>query len=143
MRCADVLRAGVQVYEDHLPDSFAAMLDMAHGDAGPVVYFYCLCSPSAAQAEAGYSAFAAAHHVVLDTSVPFSVIEVSLSSAAAPAAAPLAAAGAPPPASGPQKLSIVSKDTNSTMGTGSSQRAAAQNGGCYPPQDEPMSMGGQ
>lgn len=68
----------VQVYEGHLPDAFAAMLDMSQGDAGPVVYFYCLSSPRAAPSDHGYNAFAAAHHVVLDTSIPFEVTEVSL-----------------------------------------------------------------
>lgn len=68
----------VQVYEGHLPDAFAAMLDMSQGDAGPVVYFYCLSNPKAAPNDHGYNAFAAAHHVVLDTSIPFEVTEVSL-----------------------------------------------------------------
>lgn len=69
---------GMQVYEEHLADSFAAMLDMAHPDKGPIVYFYCLANPSAAATDASYNAFAAAHHVVLDTSVPFVIVEVSL-----------------------------------------------------------------
>ena len=135
------------MYEDHLPDSFAAMLDMAHGDSGPVVYFYCLSSPAAAQAEAGYSAFAAAHHVVLDTSVPFGIVEVSLSSGVAAAATAAGASNgvhAQGPPQGVQKLSMTSKDTGSTMGTGSAQAARTRlDSMCGSPQDEPMSPGDQ
>jgi hypothetical protein len=79
-RCSGVM----QVYEDHLPDSFAAMLDMGRRESGPVIYFYCLSNPAAATlSDSGYNAFAAAHHVVLDTSIPFSVVEIKAAQAAA------------------------------------------------------------
>jgi hypothetical protein len=68
----------VQVYEEHLSDSFAAMLDMSHPGNGPIIYFYCLANPTAAATDAAFNAFAAAHHVVLDTSVPFVIVKVSL-----------------------------------------------------------------
>jgi hypothetical protein len=68
----------LQVYEEHLSDSFAAMLVVEPANNGPVVYFYCLANPSAAATDTTFNAFAAAHHVVLDTSVPFIVVEVSL-----------------------------------------------------------------
>jgi len=73
-----------RVYEAHLPDAFAAMLDMGPHSSGPVVYFYCLADPRATKLDAGYNAFVAAQHVVLDTSVPYSVVQVSLGSSAEP-----------------------------------------------------------
>ena len=66
----------MQVYEKHLPDAFAALLDLSPGAQEPVVYFYCLVKP--AHSNSSSDAFVAAHHVVLDSSVPYTVIEVSL-----------------------------------------------------------------
>lgn len=114
----------MQVYEEHLPDSFAAMLDMGSADAGPVVYFYCLSNPEASPADASYNAFAAAHHVVLDSSVPFSVVEVSLT--AEPAQCEAASAHmCAPVATEPKTLeplqSFTTRDTNTTNGTSSTR----------------------
>lgn len=64
------------MYEKHLPDAFAALLDLSPGAAEPVVYFYCLVK--AAHSNSNSDAFVAAHHVVLDSSVPYTIIEVSL-----------------------------------------------------------------
>jgi hypothetical protein len=64
----------VQVYEKHLPDAFAALLDLTSNVDEPVVYFYCLVRASHFCGDA----FVAAQHVVLDSSVPYNIIEVSL-----------------------------------------------------------------
>lgn len=66
----------MQVYEKHLPDAFAALLDLSPGAQEPVVYFYCLVK--AEYSNSSSDAFVAAHHVVLDSSVPYTMIEVSL-----------------------------------------------------------------
>lgn len=66
----------MQVYEKHLPDAFAALLDLSPGAQEPTVYFYCLVK--AAHSNSTGDAFVAAHHVVLDSSVPYHIIEVSL-----------------------------------------------------------------
>jgi hypothetical protein len=86
------------VYEAHLPDSFAAMLDLredssrtvaagsgasssgrssfSDDDAGPVVFFYCLADAAAGRGDAAFNALIPAQHVVLDTSVAFTVVRV-------------------------------------------------------------------
>lgn len=75
---------GVQVYERHLPDAFAALLDLpegSHTQTGdePIVYFYCLAhSGHAGFQGATGDAFVAAQHVILDSSIPFDVVKVSL-----------------------------------------------------------------
>lgn len=73
-----------QVYERHLPDAFAALLDLPEGNQAhkgdePIVYFYCLAHSGHAgfQGPSG-DAFIAAQHVILDSSIPFEVVKVSL-----------------------------------------------------------------
>jgi hypothetical protein len=123
----------VQVYEDHLPDAFAAMLDMSQRVAGPMVYFYCLSNPKAAPNDIGYNAFAAAHHVVLDTSVPFQVVEVSLS-------------GSPPPdtqrgLSGKAPESWATKETGASNGTASTRMHMRPCGSMHAlPEDDSMCL---
>ena len=124
----------VQVYEEHLPDSFAAMLDMAQGESGPIVYFYCLSNPKASPQDPSYNAFAAAHHVVLDTSVPFAVVEVSLQRSCAPERQCTVSPS-------PKPQSYATKDTGTTNGSTSTRLAA----GDYvspsdSPEDEMMSL---
>ena len=76
----------MQVYERHLPDAFAALLDLpegghAHMGVEPMVYFYCLAhSGHPGFHGATGDAFVAAQHVVLDSSIPFDVVKVSLPS---------------------------------------------------------------
>lgn len=74
----------MQVYERHLPDAFAALLDLPDGNQAqmgdePIVYFYCLAHSGHAgfQGQTG-DAFVAAQHVILDSSIPFDVVKVSL-----------------------------------------------------------------
>eukprot|EP00892_Ulva_mutabilis_P002242 jgi/Ulvmu1/12018/UM083_0031.1 len=75
-----------RVYERHLPDAFAALLDLPEGNqaqmgAEPMVYFYCLAhSGHPGFHGASGDAFVAAQHVVLDSSIPFDVVKVSLPS---------------------------------------------------------------
>ena len=127
--------ARVQVYEEHLPDAFAAMLDMSQSDAGPMVYFYCLSNPRATPSDIGYNAFAAAHHVVLDTSVPFGVVEVSLSGGCTPSEAQPAPADEAPKA----QQSVFTKDTGTSNATASTRMHMRRSGSAYAiPEDESM-----
>jgi hypothetical protein len=116
------------------------MLDMTQSESGPVVYFYCLSNPTASPSDASYNAFAAAHHVVLDSSIPFAVVEVSLSAEEPGDDAHRAHPGGSAPAKAPQ--SYASKDTHTTNGTAST-RATLNSDFVSPasqPEDDFMSM---
>jgi hypothetical protein len=67
----------VQIYEKHLIDAFAALLDISPGNQEPMVYFYCLGRASHSGGSGRHSSsgvmLVPAHHVILDTSVPFSI----------------------------------------------------------------------
>lgn len=64
-------RALVQVYQAHVADAFAAMLDVsAESSKGPCLYFYCL---QGSHANLGHT-FTPAHHMILDSTIPFTLI---------------------------------------------------------------------
>lgn len=67
-----------RVYESHVPDSFAAMLDMSDAEgtaAGPRVFFYCLANRGAPRGDPHFNAFCAAYHIILDSTVPSNVVK--------------------------------------------------------------------
>jgi hypothetical protein len=72
----------VQVYEKVLPDAFAALLDLCPDGEQPMVYFLCLAKTSEKVSSFGFSkssqTLMPAHHVILDTSVPWKVTRMSL-----------------------------------------------------------------
>jgi hypothetical protein len=77
-----VNRRALQVYEKHLKDAFGALLDVYSGCGQPMVYFYSLADSSDDVSSSKSSdVFVPARHVIMDTSVPFSIDIVSLANA--------------------------------------------------------------
>jgi hypothetical protein len=77
-----VNRSVLQVYEKHLKDAFGALLDVYSGCGQPMVYFYSLADSSGdGSGSTSCDVFVPARHVIMDTSVPFSIDIVSLANA--------------------------------------------------------------